>query len=129
MASIYEEAKALAIELLGLVSQGGNGAEMTLRRTTTGEYDPEGGEAPVTEEAFTGSAFRDAYGLKDIDGTLIRAGDAKLLVSPVQLNGSDMPTPKQGDGIEFAGDLYNVVSVTPWNYAGVDVGFEVQARK
>ncbi|MNE92469.1 hypothetical protein D3C80_1901980 [compost metagenome] len=60
---------------------------------------------------------------------MIKAGDVKFLVSPLLLNGSDMPEPKTQDKVLFDGDTYNVESVKPWNYAGLAVGFEVQGRK
>ncbi len=55
--------------------------------------------------------------------------DVKLIVSPVRTDGADMSQPKPSDAITFAGTLYQVISVKPWNYAGVACGFEVQARK
>jgi hypothetical protein len=47
----------------------------------------------------------------------------------VLLNGTDMPQPISQDKILFDGDTYTVQNVEPWNYAGINVGFSVQARK
>lgn len=104
------------------------GPELVLRRETLGEYDPDAPSAP-SELVVNGSGFREEYDNKYIDGTLIVRGDVKLLVSPVQLTGADMPTPLSNDRIQFDGTTYTVIAVGPWNYAGLAVGFELQVRK
>ncbi|MBD1589785.1 hypothetical protein [Pseudomonas typographi] len=129
MADIYDEAKALAAEMLAPVSQGGNGAELTLQRITKGEYDPATGGAADIVQAYEGSGFRETYSQRDIDGTVIKQGDVKILISPVLLDGSETPQPQSQDRVLFVGDQYTVQNVEPWNYAGVAVGFSVQARK
>jgi len=129
MTDIYDRAKASAARMLAPRSKGGKGLEMTLRRVTSGEYDPETGTAGETVEEFRGSAFRDTFDQADINGTTIQQDDVKFLVSPVLLNGMDMPKPGQGDSILFDQIKYAIVNVKPWNYAGLAVGFEVQARE
>ena len=128
MPDIYDRAKALATRMLAPRSRGGKGLELVLRRETLGEYDPDAPQAP-SELVVNGSGFREEYDNKYIDGTLIVRGDVKLLVSPVQLSGADMPTPLSNDRIEFDGTTYTVIAVGPWNYAGLAVGFELQVRK
>lgn len=128
MADIYDRGKALAIRMLAPRSKGGKGLEMVLRKTVTGEYDPDSSSSPITVTEYNGSAFRDTYELKNIDGSLIRRGDVKLLVSPVQIDGAALPGPFENDQIDFDGVTYTVVASDPWNYAGLSVGFEVQAR-
>lgn len=128
MSDIYDRAKATAARMLAPRSQGGKGLEATLRRTVAGEYDPDTG-ASETVTDYAGSAFRDTYSLQDIDGSMVKAGDVKFLLSPVLLDGTDTPEPKTQDKLLFDGGTYNVVSVKPWDYAGLSCGFEVQARK
>lgn len=110
-------------------SSGGKGLELSLVRVTTGEYDPETGTTPDTTTQYDGSGFRENYRQQDIDGSRIKQGDVKLLISPVLLTGADMPKPVSQDKILFDGDTYTVQNVEPWNYAGLNVGFSVQARK
>jgi len=129
MSDIYDEAKAVAAEMLAPRSMGGNGLELSLVRVTIGDYDPETGSTPDTTTQYDGSGFRDTYKQSDIDGSRIKQGDVKLLVSPVLLTGADMPKPVSQDKILFDGDTYTVQNVEPWNYAGLNVGFSVQARK
>ena len=128
MSDIYDRAKAMATRMLAPRSKGGKGLELVLRRETLGEYDPDAPSAP-SELVVNGSGFREEYDNKYIDGTLIVRGDVKLLVSPVQLSGADMPTPLSNDRIQFDGTTYTVIAVGPWNYAGLAVGFELQVRK
>ncbi|MCO7546170.1 hypothetical protein [Stutzerimonas nitrititolerans] len=128
MADIYDRSRALAVRMLAPRSRGGKGLEMALIRTIEGDYDPVTGGTSTTTDQYDGSAFRDIYRQDDIDGTYIKQGDVKLLVSPAQLNGADMPEPGTQDRIQFDGGAYTIVSVKPWNYAGLTVGFEVQAR-
>ncbi|QOQ76482.1 hypothetical protein IMF22_05340 [Pseudomonas poae] len=128
MPDIYDRAKDLATRMLAPRSKGGKGLELVLRRETLGEYDPDAPQAPG-ELVVNGSGFREEYDNKYIDGTLIVRGDVKLLVSPVQLSGADMPVPLSNDRIQFDGTAYTVIAVGPWNYAGLAVGFELQVRK
>lgn len=128
MPDIYDRAKALATRMLAPRSKGGKGLELVLRRETLGEYDPDAPQAP-SELVLNGSGFREEYDNKYIDDTLIVRGDVKLLVSPVQLSGADMPVPLSNDRIQFDGTTYTVIAVGPWNYAGLAVGFELQVRK
>lgn len=128
MSDIYDRAKATAIRMLSPRGKGGRGLAMILRRTAEGEYDPSTGSAEIIVSEYQGSAFRDVFELKSIDGTLIRRGDVRLLVSPVMVAGGDMPEPAENDQVLFDGATYTVIACDPWNYAGMAVGFEVQAR-
>ena len=128
MPDIYDRSKAMAARMLSPRSKGGKGAELTLTKTEKGPRDPETGGSSTVVTSFLGSGLRETYEQKDIDGSLIKIGDVKLLVSPVQLAGPDMPQPATQDKVLFDGKLYTVIQVNPWNYAGLAVGFEVQAR-
>lgn len=128
MPDIYDRSKAMAARMLSPRSKGGKGAELTLTKTEKGPRDPDTGGSPTVVTSFLGSGLRETYEQKDIDGSLIKIGDVKLLVSPVQLAGPDMPQPATQDKVLFDGKLYTVIQVNPWNYAGLAVGFEVQAR-
>lgn len=111
-------------------SNGGKGLELILHQRTEGEYDPDMGAIPDSSVVeHLGSGFRENYNLKDIDGSLIKQGDVKILISPVLLDGLETPQPATLDKITFDGDNYTVQHVDPWDYAGIAVGFSVQARK
>lgn len=126
----YDRAKAQAARMLAPRSQGGKGLELTLRRTISGGYDPVSGETTQdTVTDYAGSGFRENYNTQDIDGSLIKSGDVKMLISPVLLDGSDMPEPLTTDLILFDGDTYRVQSVNPGDFAGLACYFYAQARK
>lgn len=129
MADIYDRGKAQCARMLGLRSAGGYGAALTIRRTTTGEYDPETGTSGTTTTDYAGSGIRKNYQIQDVDGSLIKAGDLQFIVSPVLLSGSDMPEPTTTDKLVFDGDTYTIASVKSWDFAGLALGFVVQARK
>ncbi|MEX0292540.1 hypothetical protein AAH995_04235 [Pseudomonas putida] len=128
MADIYDRSRALAVRMLAPREKGGKGAEMTLQHRQQGAYDPIAGGSQTVTVSHLGSAFRDTYDQKDIDGTRIKQGDVKLLVSPDKLDGTEMPVPTTQDQVIFDGKTYTLIAVAPWNYAGLAVGFEVQAR-
>lgn len=64
-----------------------------------------------------------AYRAQDIDGTLIQAGDSRVLIAP------DIATvPETGDVLNAAGRRLTVIRVSVTAPAGTVVLFEVQAR-
>lgn len=64
-----------------------------------------------------------AYRAQDIDGTLIQAGDSRVLIAP------DIATvPETGDVVNVAGRTLTVVRVATTAPAGPVVLYEVQAR-
>lgn len=128
MADLYDRARLSVIRLLSPRTAGGYGAPLALSSVTHGAYDPATGSASETVTVYSGSGLRESYDAKDIDGTMIRSGDARLIVSPVQLSGADMPTITTSDRVTFDNTVYKVVQVSPWNYAGLTVGFELQVR-
>lgn len=128
MSDIYDRSLALATRMLAPRSEGGKGLLAEFKVSATGEYDPATGTAPVVDTTYTGSAFRDTYERSEIDGTRVLASDVKFLVSPVLLSGATTPPLNPQYKIMFDGDTYTIISVKPWNYAGLNVGFEVQGR-
>lgn len=92
-----------------------------LRRTSS-EYNPSTGtttQQTVNHEATC--AFFD-YAQRDIDGTLIRTGDQRVLMAPT------VPRPETGDAIVIGASTYSVVQVRAINPAGVPVLYELQCR-
>lgn len=97
------------------------GASATIKRQTTGAYDPSTGTTPVTvtELATTAAVF--SFDQKYIDGTLILQGDQEAYLAPSVM-------PKQGDLLAWQSRDWNIVAVTPIGPAGVPVLYEVQLR-
>ena len=66
------------------------------------------GTNPTTQD-IQGRGFIDDYGDNDIDGTLIQAGDRRVLIITNSFPGQ--PTPKNGDRITIENATYNIVAV------------------
>jgi hypothetical protein len=123
--TVYTRPRATAQRLLTKY-----GAVVVLTRTTAGAYDPDTGTTGAgSSAAYTGIAFREQYALKDIDGTIIKRGDVRLIVAPKQSDGTDMPIPAADtDTMLFDGTTYSVVGVDPLKPADESVLYYVQAR-
>lgn len=128
MADIYDRSKKLATRMLAPRNKGGKGLACQVVQTVEGEYDPTLGGAPETVTTIDTSAVRTNYANKDIDGSNIKSDDVLFLVSPVQLTGIDMPVISTSDKIIFDGNTYTIITAKPWNYAGLNIGFEIQGR-
>lgn len=124
MSEFYDETAADVDEALTEY-----GAPLTIRKIVSGEYDPDTGGISQTITDHVTVGLRESYQLQDIDGSNIKRNDVKLLISPTLMAGGQTPEPTTQDKIIFDGSTYTVQNVDPWNYAGVSVGFSVQARK
>ena len=104
------------------------GGIVVLRQVLTGEYDPGLGAAPATTTDYEGTGVKIAYEAENIDGTLIQAGDQKLLLSPLQRNGAPMPAPTSADLVLFGGASYTVRTVETTAPVDVAVLHTLQLR-
>jgi hypothetical protein len=104
------------------------GGIVVLRQVLTGEYDPDLGAAPSTTTDYEGTGVKINYEAENIDGTLIQAGDQKLLLSPLQRNGQAMPAPTAADLVLFGGASYTVKSVETTAPVDVAVLHTLQLR-
>lgn len=99
-----------------------NGAPCKIVRQGETVYNPETDEYGAAEQVISGYAVQEAYDASMIDGTVIRAGDVKLLCS------FDVE-PKEGDKIEFAGKVYAVISIEPLKPDGkTAITYTIQGR-
>ena len=104
------------------------GGIVVLRQVVTGEYDPDLGTAPSTITDYEGTGVKINYETENIDGTLIQAGDQKLLLSPLQRNGMPMPAPTMADLVPFGGASYTVKAVETTAPVDVAVLYTLQLR-
>lgn len=123
--AVLSSAKSLAHR-----SKGGKG--QTIKVTIKGEsvFDPQTqaatAPAPVVH---VGSGIELGYEIREIDGTKIKVGDKKLLLSPKKQDGSNMPTFDAKAKIEMEGGAkYSVVRCDPLQPTGLPIMFEVQVR-
>lgn len=97
------------------------GAPATLKRQTTGAYDPVTGQPSVTVTNLATTAAVFAYHQRYIDGTNILQGDQQAYCAPGV-------APKQGDKLAWQGRDLEVIAVKPVSPAGLAVIYEVQVR-
>lgn len=104
------------------------GGVVTLRRVTTGAYDPDLGAAPTTTTEYDGTGVKVGYEARDIDGTTIQSGDEQLLLSPLQRDGAPMPAPTTADIVAIGASTYTIKSVNKTAPVDVAVLFTLQLR-
>lgn len=100
------------------------GQEVTLKYKRSGEYNPETGAVPIIEtvQAAVGLVFD--YGNKNIDGTLIKAGDKQLYLSPAGIT-----APEVDDLVIVGGITYTITMVKGLNPAGTVLLYECNIRQ
>lgn len=100
------------------------GTSVGMSRTVPGAYDPEtGGPAAGTTTTQTVQAVVVDFPQSYIDGTLIRAGDRKALVSTPGIT-----APLAGDTFTWKSQPLVVVSVKELGPAGTAVLYTLQVR-
>lgn len=114
---LYTSLKSTA---LGLLTD--KGQSMTLTTRTAGSYDPATGTAAITTAVETVYGAVLDYSAKDIDGTLIKRGDKRVI-----LEASDA-VPTTTDTLTIGGVVHAIIEAVPVNPGGVVVIYKVQAR-
>lgn len=118
MSEFYDNLAETASELLEEF-----GTDLVLTRVASGAYDPDTGDVTNTETTHTGFGAAFDYESRDIDGTKIKAGDQRILISV-----TGMAEPEADDRVTVNGKTFTVVRSRTLAPAGVPVVFEVQAR-
>jgi len=123
--TFYTRLQATANRLLK-----GKGQSLTLTKITAGTYNPATGGftgAGTSTQTAYGAIFD--YGTKQIDGTLIKAGDKQLLLSAFKTDGTALTAPVLGDTVTIGGVTYTLVEpLKEVNPAGTVVLFDVNLR-
>lgn len=125
MNEFYDDLAATANELLTEF-----GGPVVLSRTSAGDYDPATGTTiGGTTTTYNGVAAKFDYAQTDIDGTLIRVGDQRVLISV-----AGVVLPQTGDTLSFtdpntlAVTVFDVIMAKQVNPAGTAVLYDVQVR-
>lgn len=116
----YARSRATADRLIKRFGQAG-----AIRRSvTTGgqSWNPGSGSTVTTDYPCT-LVLLD-YSAREIDGSLIRATDKRVLIAKADL----MIEPLQSDGLVIGGKAYSIMNVSPLSPGGTVVLYEVQAR-
>lgn len=99
------------------------GRPVTLLVEASGAYNPTTGQAARTTTNVPALGVVIDYPLKDIDGTLVRQGDKRVLVSP-----RVAARPKPGDGLLIGAVTHTVITAKPLEPAGETTLWTLQAR-
>lgn len=118
MASFYEGLAVVAANLLDKYGQ-----LISFSRQTGGTYDPilenESGASTTT---FTGNGAAFNYNKSEVDGTVVKFGDVRLVVETLTTE------PAQNDECTVDGIVYRVMAVEPVSPGGTTVINKVQLR-
>lgn len=116
----YAKTAATVLRLLGRF-----GTDVTISRSSAGAYDPETGKAASSTATWMAKAARgEPYSSREIDGTLIMAGDLKLIVSADETHDLE-----PGDTITIEAEVWRVVKPNPVRPATTTVAYMAQLRK
>lgn len=126
MTEFYKRAAATALRLLT-----SRGQQITLTASRPGSYSTSTGKpgAPSTTTTTVRGVVV-SYEAKQIDGSLIRAKDRKVIIAVTDTSGAAVTAPVENDRITLAnGEIMTVVSTEIISPAGIPVVFFAQARK
>lgn len=101
------------------------GTTVTLTRSTVDSFDPTlGTVVPGADLTATGSGVMTNYSNYNIDGTVIKQGDMKLLIGPELAF-----APEVNDIATVDSVAWKIVNVKPITPAGIDCLYICQVRK
>jgi hypothetical protein len=100
------------------------GGEAVLRRLRKSAYDPAAGRATRIATDYNLRALAGSYRLGQVDGSLIRSDDRRVLLEAA----GDAPAPQPGDRLIMDGATYAIVAVRTLAPAGTPLLHECQAR-
>lgn len=104
------------------------GAPVTLRRIVLGDDDPDTGKPDSETFNYVAAGVKLNYSADRIDGTLVQSGDQELYLSPLQLDGQQMPEPQTSDLVLIGAATFAVKSVAKVEPTNVPVLYMLQLR-
>lgn len=126
MAGMHDRLRAMVIRQLSTKKQG---VPITFQQIIPGIYDPvTGGVSPAVTNTYNGSGVRVNYSEYAYKNTSIEAGDFQIYLSPVQVDGNEMPRPTAGDEFMFIDKIVRVINVQPFNDNAANCGWKLQVR-
>ena len=100
------------------------GKALTLTRQSSGSYDPSTGSATVTTTTQAAHGIRTSWAAQDIDGSLIKSGDLKIVLAASGLT----TAPQVDDTITFDSTVYTIKGVYPVCPADVVIVYNLNVR-
>lgn len=122
------QARRDAWEDLRPIADGGSGQAFTITHTEPGTYDTATGvntlPSPTTQ---TGCGIVEAYKAHQIDGTLILAGDRRVMLAALTPSGAVLTDPAVDDTIQID-RACTIKAVEPFAPAGLAIFYYLQIR-
>lgn len=115
--SLYSNLAATALRMLEKFGQ-----DVVRMRPTAAAYDTSTSAAAVTTASATFRAAVLDYGTDEVDGTLVKATDKRMIVEAAAL-------PQAKDLFTIGGVQYSAIKCREINPAGTPVAHEVQIRR
>ena len=118
MPDFYTSLKNTASNLLQ-----NKGRLITFTRNTENSFNPATGEVLNYSSTYTGYGATFDYKKNEIDETIVKSGDIRLLLE------STTTAPERNDTCVIDSITYRIMNVTPLSPAGTVVTYTVQLRK
>jgi len=126
----YEDSASVANKLLKE-----RGQAITITRNTAGDYDPSTGAAAIITTTQNGWGAVFEYGMQqagiyNATGSLVKIGDKRLLLSPIDSTGTELTEPVVGDAVTLSDEtVYTITQIKILNPAGIVVLYDINLRK
>jgi len=104
------------------------GLACTITKQTAGTYSTSTGVASVSTSTQSAYGALFDYENKNIDGTLVKKGDRKLLLSALNTAGAVLTAPSVNDTVTANSVTYTIVAIRPIAPSGVAVAYDCQIR-
>lgn len=129
MTTAYDvKARLKAWRKLRPIADGGKGQAFTLTHSTLGTYDPATGTTSIVNTTQTGCGIVEAYKAFQIDGTLIKAGDQRVMLAALTTAGAALTKPEPDDTILIGAKTWTIKAVEPFEPAGLAIFYYLQIR-
>jgi len=104
------------------------GLTCTITKQTAGTYSTSTGVASVSTSTQSAYGALFDYENKNIDGTLVKKGDRRLLLSALNTAGAALTAPSVNDTVAANSVTYTIVAIRPIAPSGVAVAYDCQIR-
>ena len=102
------------------------GYQVTLRRPGSETFDPVTGETvPGIPVDYTAYVLEQSYRIDQIDGTLVKRGDRKFMLTLEDMSKTPQPA---SDTLVVSGKVLSIIAADPFQPGGVPIYYTVQAR-
>jgi hypothetical protein len=115
--SFYSGLQSTAAALIA-----GKGQPITLTSRTPGAYDPATGTAAITVTTEVTAGVVLDFSSKDIDGTLIKVGDKRVILKATTI------LPTTTSTLTIGGVVHTIVDAYPVNPGGTLLIYKIQVR-